>query len=133
MDLICSNIQVTAQEAFKQFIISCKAKNLSKATIHGYETKCRAFVDYIAGTQLCDVNSFLIDNFIISLQNSSNAGSITIATYMRHIRAYMYYCMQLGYVRTFKIKIPRAEKKIKQTYTDEELALLLKKAKLKMC
>jgi len=41
--------------------------------------------------------------------------------------------MELGYMREFKIKLIRAEKKIKETYTTEELQLLLKKPNMKKC
>jgi len=53
---------------------------------------------------------------------------VSIATHIRAIHAILYYFMNLGYVKKkFKIKLPKAEKKVKEVYTDEELALLFKK------
>ncbi|MDE5985342.1 MAG: tyrosine-type recombinase/integrase, partial [Eubacterium sp.] len=49
------------------------------------------------------------------------------------IRALFYYGMEHGYIYQFKIKLIRAEKKIKETYTDAELAILLKKPDIKKC
>ena len=39
--------------------------------------------------------------------------------------------MERGYVNRFKVEFVRAEKKIKETYTDEELAILLRKPDVK--
>jgi len=41
--------------------------------------------------------------------------------------------MENGSIPSFKIKLPKADKAIKETYTDEELRLLLKKPNLKKC
>ena len=41
--------------------------------------------------------------------------------------------MEVGYLDRFKITIPKADKKLKETYTDAELKVLLKKPDLKNC
>jgi integrase/recombinase XerD len=41
--------------------------------------------------------------------------------------------MEMDYLQNFKITIPKVDKKLKETYTDSELAVLLKKPDLKMC
>lgn len=41
--------------------------------------------------------------------------------------------MNNGFTPEYKIKLPKADKKIKETYTDEELKKLLKKPNLKRC
>lgn len=43
------------------------------------------------------------------------------------------YFMNNGFMEPFKIKLPKREKKIKETYTDQELERLLKKPDLKKC
>jgi len=39
--------------------------------------------------------------------------------------------MEMDYMTTFKIRIPKVDKKLKETYTDAELDVLLKKPNLK--
>ena len=41
--------------------------------------------------------------------------------------------MEEGYLQRFKIKLPKADKRIKETYTDTELKKLLKKPNVKTC
>lgn len=50
---------------------------------------------------------------------------------MRTIRAFLYFCMDSHYLSYFKIHIPKFEKEIKTTYTDDELRRLLKKPDMK--
>ena len=52
---------------------------------------------------------------------------------MRSVRAFLYYCMDCGYVRNFKISLPKANKKVKETYSNEDLQKLLKKPDINTC
>ena len=52
---------------------------------------------------------------------------------LRGVRTFLYYCMNLGYIPKFSIEMVKAEKKVKQVYTDSELQILLKKPNLKHC
>ena len=52
---------------------------------------------------------------------------------MRGVRCFCYYLMEEGYLQRFKIKLPKADKRIKETYTDAELKKLLKKPNVKTC
>ncbi len=67
------------------------------------------------------------------LRNNRKVSEITINSYLRGIRAFLYYCMEHGYIMHFKIQLLKTEKNIKPTYTDNELILLLKKPNLKSC
>ena len=57
----------------------------------------------------------------------------TIASYARHLRAVLYFFMapEREYLPYFKIVIPKAEEKVKETYTSQEMSLLTKKPNLK--
>lgn len=57
----------------------------------------------------------------------------TINTYLRAVRAILYYAMEQDYLPRFKLELIKAEKQIKETYTDDELARLLKKPDIKKC
>ena len=52
---------------------------------------------------------------------------------MRGVRCFCYYLMEEEYLQRFKIKLPKADKRIKETYTDTELKKLLKKPNVKTC
>lgn len=116
------------QDAFELFIRKCRVKNLSASTIKAYEDKLKRFIEYVEPTtQIKEITSDVVDSYILELRDDEGLSSVTIATLLRHLRAFIYYCQECGYVEKYKIQIPKAEKKIKATYTTEELERLLEK------
>lgn len=127
-----SSPDLTLDEAFEQFIKMCKLKNLSPKTTETYETHYYIFKKLIDGqTLVSEINSSIIDDYIIHLKG--NIRDVTINTYLRSLRVFFYYCMKLNYMDEFTIHMLRVTKKIKETYTDAELKILLKKPDIKTC
>lgn len=127
---------LTLMEAFNDFKDKCQIKNLSKETIKLYENQFLTFYRFVDDTSLLisEVTSKTVDNFILDLRSDNhNCNEITINSYLRGIRAFLYYCMDMNYLPQFKIHIPKVDKKLKETYTDTELKVLLKKPDLKTC
>lgn len=122
----------TIHNAFDEFIRYCKIKNLSPHTISFYERHFNGFLEFYKGG-LQDIDKKTIEDYVLHLREKETLNDVSIATHIRAIRAILYYFMDLGYVKKFKIKLPKAEKKVKEAYTDEELALLLKKPDLRKC
>lgn len=67
------------------------------------------------------------------MKEKSTINTVTINTRLRGVRALVNYCIELGYIDSFKISLLKNEKEIKQTYTDDEIKLLLRKPDLKKC
>lgn len=123
---------ITLDKGFEKFISQKKAIGLSEKSIEYYCSCYQYFKDYIGEDILCkEVNSDLILNYINALKDGSNIRDTSINTYLRGIRAILYFLMERGYVNRFKVELVKADKKIKETYTDEELAILLKKPDIK--
>ena len=128
-----SKENLTVREAFDLFIRKCRVKNLSAQTIKAYEDKLKRFIEFVgADTEVSEITSDVIDSYILELREE-DITDITIATLLRHVRAFVYYCQECGYVIQFKIHIPKAEKKIKETYSLEELERLLVKPNVNKC
>lgn len=127
--------KMTVNECFQSFIDKCVIKNLSPETIKFYQNQFHVFLESLEDKEclIADISSKDIDNFILYLRKKGTCNDITINSYLRGIRAFLYYAMEEGYLSAFHITIPKANKKIKETYTDEELAVLLKKPNLKTC
>ena len=125
---------MSIEEAFDLFIRKCKIKNLTDNSIRSYEKKIIHFYEFIdSNTPIDSINSNIIDDYILFLREKTDANDITINSYLRAVRAFLYYCMDCGYVRNFKISLPKAEKKIKETYSDEDLIKLLKRPDERRC
>lgn len=125
---------LTIEDAFSLFIRKCKVKNLTDSSIKSYEQKITPFYEYVSKeSQISIINQDLVDDYILWLRENRDANDITINSYLRSLKAFLYYCMDCNYITTFKIKLTKAEKKIKETYTDEELLRLLEKPNLDAC
>lgn len=125
---------VTVQEAFDLFIRKCHVKSLSPQTIKSYQDKVKSFIEFVEPTsEVADIDIHVIDEYIMYMRNNSSSNSITIATLVRHVRAFVYYCQDCGYVDKFKIPVPKSDKKLKETYTVEELERLLAKPDVNKC
>lgn len=126
--------ELTLEEGYHKFIQKCRVKNLSEKTIEYYDKEFRRFLKFIDGNMpLDEITAVVIEDYTLFLKKESDANDVTIATYMRAIRAIFYYVMKIGYMKTYAITIPKAVKKVKETYTDEELKVLLKKPNLNNC
>ncbi len=121
-------------DAFADFLEKCRAKNLSEKTLNIYTVHFKFFREYLSDPdkKASDITEDTLEGFILYLQNR-DCNDITVQSYMRGVRCFCYYLMEEGYLQRFKIKLPKADKRIKETYTDAELKKLLKKPNVKTC
>lgn len=128
------NINITVQEAYERFIRIKKAQNLSPDTITHYEIHYRYFSEFFNVEQKCSIITIeTYYGYIEDLKSTRKANSITLNGYLCSLHAILYYFMEEGYTDRFNVKLLKSEKKIKETYTDDELAIILKKPNLKSC
>jgi len=108
-----------------------RIKNLSGETIKLYQYQFNVFHRFLDDETflISDVTLATVNGFILELL----CNDVTVNTYLRGLRAFLYYCMEMDYMADFKIRIPKVDKKLKETYTDSELNVLLKKPNLKTC
>lgn len=125
---------LSIEKAMELYIRKAKVRNLSEDTLRTYQCHFNIFIRYInKETPISDVTSECLDGFIIYLRSTSKANEITINTYLRTMRAFLYFCMDCGYLEQYKIVMPKVEKKVKETYTDQELERLMKKPNINKC
>lgn len=121
------------EEAFQQFIRHCKVKNLAPETIKYYHDTYQVFCSYYGDINLNEINEELIEEYVISLQENPNTNDVSVNTRLRGIRVFLYYLMEKGFIERFKISFIRSGEKIKRTFTDQELEVLLKKPIVNNC
>lgn len=133
--LKCPNNNInslTITGCLESFIIEKKSNGLSNSTIETYMQHVKEVSKIIGDIDIQDFTKNEYNQAVLWLQ-ARNIKGVTVASYCRSIRAFLYWCMDEGYLNRFKIKIPKYQKTIKQTYTDEELTRLLKKPNIKTC
>lgn len=131
-----ANKDITFHEAYEEFIRSCKIKNLSEDTILYYNRCKKKFCGCFDETEKCsEIDADTYDDVIEYLQNKDDPplSDETIKTNLRGIKAILNFCMDRGYVQKFKMKLIKTDELVKETYTDEELDILLKKPDIKKC
>lgn len=143
-----ANIQTkTLSEGFNDFVTYKKSNNVSESTLRDYINIISIFIDFYGENSLCvNINEETVQKYICWLQKKPKKqnntketkeieylSSVTIATYIRHLRAVLNYFMKKGYTPIFTVSIPKFEKDVKEAYTPAELELLLKKPDLKKC
>ena len=133
-----SNKDLLLDEVFKDFITYSNSKNLSEKTIEYYKINYDQFKSFIDdNSQSQDVtvevlNQELVEAYRLKLINQGLA-TATINSYLRAIRSFLYYTMKFNYIEKFKVNLIRAEDKIKETYTNQELSILLQKPNIEEC
>lgn len=84
----------TIEEAFELFLRKCRVKNLTELSIESYKKKMVHFNEFLDGeTNLSSITSDTIDDYILWLRENTEANDITINSYLRSVRAFLYYCM----------------------------------------
>ncbi|MDR2203491.1 MAG: tyrosine-type recombinase/integrase [Nitrososphaerota archaeon] len=128
-----STANFTINAGFEQFVRVKRNTNLSEASIRYYQDGMRYFTEFFNGENYCyDVTLDVIEDYI-AYQKSKDISSVSVNSYIRSLRTVLYFFMEREYMPKFKIRSIRAEKKVKNTYTDAELKLLLAKPDVKRC
>jgi len=125
----------TVSEAIEHFLKKGKARNLSANTIEMYTIRLQVFQRFLSNKSMLvmDITRDTINDYTLYLKESDTRNDVTVLSYLRDMRVFLYHCMEEGHLPTFKIKLPKIDKPLKETYTDTELQALLKKPNVKKC
>lgn len=126
--------KISLKNGFDKFIVHCKVKNLSDMTIRYYKDGYGFFTAYLEKKDIYleNINKKMIDNYVLYMR-SQGLRDTTINTRIRSIRAILYFLMEEGDLRYFKIKLIVQTQENKKLYTDKEIEKLLKKPNKKKC
>ena len=136
MITLATSEEKNLKNAFEEFLRVKRINNIASETIRFYDSDCRYFFDYAGESTNCrDITNNTVLGYIEHLRNtrSDTLSDISINTYLRAIRAFLYFCMEQGYTPKFNIYLIKASKPMKETYTDTELEKLLVKPNIKKC
>ena len=129
------NNELTLEEGFVKFISLKRAMNITNQSLKYYENCFKYFITFLGKDIPCkDVDEDSVYPYMLHMRDTkATLSDITRNSYIRGLRVILYYFMEKGYIKKFSIKIPKAQKKIKETYTEDELERLLKKPNVKKC
>ena len=122
----------TFEDAFERFIIAKKAKGLSDKSIATYNNHYNAISKYIEPeTQMDKLSKANIEYMLAGMRDKGLAAN-SIASYTRTLRSFLSWANEEE-LTTVSCKQYKAEETVKDTYTDAELARLLKKPNIHKC
>lgn len=130
-------INISFEEAFKDFQKYNEAKGLSDRSIEYYDCCYKYFTQFYNEKEPCnkiDITTYM--DYCIYLKEHTSANDVTRQTYVRGLRTILYFCMERDYMNPFKIHLPRAVKKAKEIYTPAELRTFTSKTqceKMHLC
>lgn len=124
----------SVKEAFEEYQKYNKLRNLAEQSLIHKEQHIKRFFDFIEDESflLKDIDKNLVDDFTYYLMDS-NIKAVTVNTYLRNLRAYLYWSMDNDYLGHFKITMLKTDDEIKETYSEGQLRILLEKPNIKKC
>ena len=124
----------TIQQAFERFQKYNRLKNLSQGSLDFYAAKGRSFFRFLGDTEqpIHTITEETVEDYIFYMKDQQ-LHDTTINTNLRMVRAFLYWCMEKGYLEKYPIRLVRADDPIKEPYTTDELQKLLKEPNCKTC
>jgi integrase/recombinase XerD len=112
-------------------------RNLRQATIASYSTYKTLLSHYFL-TFNETLDSFTLEHFtdcfimefIEYMVHIRKNGTVSINTALRHLRAFLNFCSERGYIRPVKVKMLKVDESYKEPYSEEEINILLKKPRM---
>jgi len=124
--------RMTIEDAFQEFLYEKKAINRATQTIIDYERAYKHWIhfvnEHIRSNSAADLNTSYVTSFASDCL-SRKMNPITLNHYLRHIRAFVYFCIDKGYAAPFKIRLVAEQQPVKRTFTNNEKRALIAQPK----
>lgn len=122
------NSSLRVLEVFEMFRIEKKALGIEGTTIRNYQESLTKFLRFLEceDMELHKLEKMDILEFIGEMQEQGLKVA-TINHYLRDLRAFFNWCSAADYMEPLSIKLVKGQESVKETYSEDELTLLLKK------
>lgn len=118
-------------QAAAEFFSYNEIKGLAAASQKQYQLYIGKFVEwYGADEPIAELTSKKLDSYLF-MKKAEGLKDVSLATTMKHIRAFVKFAFKRGYMEEVEVTIPKYEIELKEPYTDAEMGLLLAKPKTK--
>lgn len=127
------NVNMTLKEACEKYLDNCVQRNLSEFTVLHYRESYSHFYTFFgADMPIEEMDKERYDSFLGYLRTLTN-NDRTIRCYQRNLMTVLRFLMREGYIESFEMQAVRVGRNSIETYSDDELQILLKKPDLKKC
>lgn len=124
---------ITFEEGCNKYLDNCRQRNLREGTIKHYQQSYTQFYKFFdPETPIEAINQQSYNDYVMHLKKTMH-NDISINSYLRDLITTLHFLMNEGYVNHFKMQAIKVDKNNVDTYTDEELRILLTKPNIKKC
>ncbi len=124
---------LTFQEACNKYLDDCRQRNLREGTINHYKQSYTQFYKYFnPDMPVTDLTESEYKKYVMYLRETLH-NDVSINAYLRDLITTMHFLMNEGYVAPYKMRAIKVDKTNVETYTDDELKILLQKPNIKKC
>ena len=117
---------LTLREVFREFVNSQEAKGVAAQTVKTYHTHFQSVSKHLnMDLTFGELSKRDLENMIVSMRAAGLANN-SISSYVRVMKTFMNWCCGEGYT-TLTLPNYKQEETIKETYTDDELEMLLRR------
>lgn len=125
---------ITFEEGFEEFILNCEARNLREGTIRHYKDSIKQIWKYIPKeTMITEITEDTFDGYKIVLRSNPKISDMSLYSYCRDFKTIMRFFMKEEWIPKMELALSKVDKPPIETYTDDELVILLKKPNMKKC
>ena len=104
----------TVKKAFESFLTYKQVMNCAEKTIVFYEMCYRFFVEFYGEDNPCsEITEQTIIDYLLYLKENKNLAAESVATYLRGLRAIIYFFAKNKYLERFQISLPKTDDTIK--------------------
>ncbi len=124
---------VTFEDGCNKYLDNCRQRNLREGTINHYRqsyTQFYKFFDPQMPVENFDLETY--NAYVIHLK-STLQNDVSINSYLRDLITTLHFLMDEGYVAPFKMKSIKVDKTSVETYSEDELRILLQKPNVRKC
>ena len=124
---------ITFEEGCNKYLEYCRQRNLRQGTINHYrQSYVQFFKFFTPDTPIEEIDEDAYKRYVLHLRSTLD-NDVSINSYLRDFITTMHFLMNDGLIPYFKMQSIKVDKSPIETYSDEELKLLLKKPDLKKC
>ena len=124
---------LTLEEGCNKYLDNCRARNLREGTINHYRQTYVQFKKFFdMQMPVSEMDAQLYQKYVIFLRETLH-NDVSINSYLRDFITTMHFLMNEGYLPHFKMQAIKVDKTNVETYTDDELHILLAKPNIKRC
>lgn len=124
---------ITFKEGCDMYLDNCRQRNLREGTINHYKQSFTQFYKFFStDMSIEDIDAEMYNKYVLHLKRTLD-NDVSINSYLRDLIAVFHFFMNEGYIEHFKMTAIKVDKTSVETYTDEELKILLQKPNIKKC